>query len=1761
MLKFVRNVVICLLAVFAPAGAFAQLHPMPGSKNEAPVLCTGCLGNNYHGQANDGLKTYPYSSPIKDHVGRYTDSTSTASFQGTLGFRTARARFIRTVPEQRGSAPPRVYIVIGSAIAAYPIDKFFTQMLPGGMVPINKIMDGIGGFGRTPPEDVLKWGGMVYPDDKDTVWVVPGQDAQDNIGAGAPMDFDDRGYIYSAYTFTGWGISRDDGRSDANSFPTLVQLLAGVDQGITKNDRSEVQPESMVAMKVGSKYYAVSATQSGKEAVWDVTDPAAPKLVRYSNSPPPADKDKNLGPTRDKLEYGIRRFDRNDDAQHVAIINGQNRLRVYEYSAFVSSANPVPIYEKLASFVDLSYDESGNLWAAEKNSRIWKFTFDGNSYSAVSYDIGRFDNLAIHVAAGHVFVQGTGYTSGSAFDARLWKIESGGLREVSLDGFFRKYYHSSPVDYAQPNSYNSPLVWGDVQIVKSGGKTYLMYSTIGLGDVFEIQGSDTIDIEVTQNDFGTKNPNSKGTAGPYPGDIVSFKAPSSNPNVTYDVTWDFGNPESTDNNTLKKSNVTLTHQYTGLNTTSMITSQKRVHATTVQDSQIQSEYMLTLKVPAPRVGVNGVTTPIAASTTGVEVIAGQTFNDASDGSIEGHYGSWTIDTTNTKLAPNETIAVGDVGTHTLQFQGVYGKYDASFTSTSPYQTPTLTVGYTVKPFKATIDAPATSGTNVKFTGSPLVAASPTVTATTWTVTWTFNPGGTSTSALTTQTTTGPINTIPEFLVPKADAVTGSTVTLKVEVDLLGLSTPAQAYPSFTDSITLSAPDPVVTKSGCANVGSPCTFTVSSPTDASMTGWTILWTSTGPSGTKTSTANPFSPGFSAEGVHTITLKATKSVFDKTVSQTVDVGPSLCQPLPASYNVSITKTGCSGTCPVGTTITFAPSFIGYSAQECDSFSWDLGSGQGTKPGKVVSHTYNTAGSYTVKLTISNPNGNLTETTNVTIGSSSGGDTCTAPTAAAITYTGCSTGGCKTTDNITFNAKRGTASLQTCDSVAWTFESNGVSGTRSPVKKWTTAGTYTVTAVISNSKGTSPTASIEVTVTAAASGNCSTAPSAGNFAITFSGPASGCTNTNGQTCQPAEAINFDADDYYYAPGSCDHYEWDFGDSTTKVNTRQATHSFTNSGSYPVKLRVYNNAGEWTYSKTVNVQGSTSGKPTPQITPTTFPSNGVKGKSLTFTATSNMATTTGWTWSFGDGTGNDTSQAGQTKQSSTITHTFTKTGTFTVKATGRNSEDAATAPVGVAQGSIVIADAPAIPEYRFLLPVTAHAAGMGGSKWRTDVQIYNPDPQVSETKPLVMEAEFKGHVYPLQMIKSTHIYEDFLGQLLSQQKDDQGPVIITTKSATTPPQIWTRTYNQSENGTFGQFIPAIRLDNAGGAGAVAEGTYYLAGLRHDDRYRTNVGFLNPNAAAITATVTVFDDRHYGIKQFTRTLQPFQLDQITLKNVVENLPTDRPFSVEIEVPSGNWLVAYASFIDGLSQDPVYLQAIRDTDVASADFSTTIIPGVGHTGAWRSDVTIFNPDQQGLEFTLQYFDGGGNKLAEAPGIRVDPRQFIQYGDILKQGVLGNVADGLGTLKIVNTSVIPNDLQPMSFARTYNDDGANGTFGQGIPAFAAARANVKPYKPALLAGVRNSSGEYYTNIGLVNVSTAEVTATVTLLDPISGGAVTSIPYTLSPNQTIVGRFNGWGSITTGTFKIEATGDVWAFASMVDERTKDPEYVAATPIQLQ
>jgi hypothetical protein len=252
--------------------------------------------------------------------------------------------------------------------------------------------------------------------------------------------------------------------------------------------------------------------------------------------------------------------------------------------------------------------------------------------------------------------------------------------------------------------------------------------------------------------------------------------------------------------------------------------------------------------------------------------------------------------------------------------------------------------------------------------------------------------------------------------------------------------------------------------------------------------------------------------------------------------------------------------------------------------------------------------------------------------------------------------------------------------------------------------------------------------------------------------------------------------------------------------------------------------------------------------------------------------------------------------------------------------------------------------------------------------------------------------------------------------------------------------------------------------------------------------------------------------------------------------------------------------IDQVSGDPTYLGAVSETDVASTDFKDLVVPGVGHTGPWRSDVTIFNPDFEPSVVDLAYFNQNGDLAGEAKNITIPGRNFLQLDDLLRAGYLTpQPGDGIGSLLIKSTW--PDTRRfPIAFSRTYNFNGLS-TFGQGIPAFSPARANVKPNKPAFIPAVRRDATAYYTNVGFVNLSAHDVTVRATLLRFDTGALAESQTYTLKPFQStiatdILNTFNA----SRGSLRVSiegSAGAVWTFASIVDRRTGDPEYLAGVP----
>jgi hypothetical protein len=436
-LLLIPTVLLCHLAS-------AQVWPLPANTQNTQVICSNCF------PPNRGLPTIGYSGAIKSFVGRYVDSTVTRDYQET--FRTVRAHAIRFAPERN-----RVYMILGSALAAYKIDSFFKRensrkaLTPSTAAPVMPPNSRTGA-----PELYLNWDKFFYAENTNSGWTTPFTDGQDRLYA---FDWDDRGYVYiGTSSYFGWGIVFDDGNEDGRLMKTVHQEYPP-DQAYPGT--------SVISVKSNGRYYLLVPGAVGA-AVWDVTDPTKP--VRQQD-----------------ISVSIGSYAKLS-GNRIAIISTGQVLAVYSVDSLIVDGQPLNVYATTdkGGFRDVTTDGT-NLFAISSNAGAGVLTVFAPSQA------GGFTPTRNQLPVVPANVNyGAGYLSVLDLfsdDVRLFKLDSALTPiERSSNGYIGAYYSSSgSQSYAHPDFTSVvgayPYQW------KSS--VYLVVAASGLGDVYLLEGNPT----------------------------------------------------------------------------------------------------------------------------------------------------------------------------------------------------------------------------------------------------------------------------------------------------------------------------------------------------------------------------------------------------------------------------------------------------------------------------------------------------------------------------------------------------------------------------------------------------------------------------------------------------------------------------------------------------------------------------------------------------------------------------------------------------------------------------------------------------------------------------------------------------------------------------------------------------------------------------------------------------------------------------------------------------------------------------------------------------------------------------------------------------------------------------------------------------------------------------------------------------------------------------------------------------------------------
>ncbi len=507
------------------------------------------------------------------------------------------------------------------------------------------------------------------------------------------------------------------------------------------------------------------------------------------------------------------------------------------------------------------------------------------------------------------------------------------------------------------------------------------------------------------------------------------------------------------------------------------------------DSEVKSGY-ISVSVPAP---VAGFTASPQSGQPPLNVV----FTDGSTGDIAAWAWDFGDGGTSTVRNPSHSYTSVGVYTVTLEVSGPGG-------SDTETRTDYIIVSY--DPLIANFSALPTSGTaplNVQFSDGSAGDI------TTWL--WDFGDGGISTVQY-----------------PSHIYASAGTYTVSLTVSGPGgndIETKAD-YITVTQSTT--PPDAAFTAS--PQSGQPPLNVVF--TDAS-TGDITAWSWGFGDGGISTVQNP-THNYTSVGVYTVTLEVSGPGGSDTKTKTDYIIVSHALVI-ANFSAQPT----SGTAPLNV------QFSDGSAGDVTTWLWNFGDGA-TSTVQNPSHSYASAGTYTVSLTVSGPGGNDIETKAdyITVSQS------TTPLDAAFTA----------------NPQSGQPPLNvvftdgsTGDITAWSwgFGDGGISTVQNPGHIYASAGTYTVSLTVSGPGGSD-------TETKAGYIIVSYDPLIANFSAQ---PTSGTAPLNIQ----------------FSDGSARDitaWSWDFGDGRTST-IQNPSHTYASAGTYTVSLTVSGPGGSDSISR----------------------------------------------------------------------------------------------------------------------------------------------------------------------------------------------------------------------------------------------------------------------------------------------------------------------------------------------------------------------------------------------------------------------------------------------------------------------------------------------------------------------------------------------------------------------------------------------------
>ncbi len=229
-----------------------------------------------------------------------------------------------------------------------------------------------------------------------------------------------------------------------------------------------------------------------------------------------------------------------------------------------------------------------------------------------------------------------------------------------------------------------------------------------------------------------------------------------------------------------------------------------------------------------------------------------------------------------------------------------------------------------------------------------------------------------------------------------------------------------------------------------------------------------------------------------------------------------------------------------------------------------------------------------------------------------------------------------------------------------------------------------------------------------------------------------------------------------------------------------------------------------------------------------------------------------------------------------------------------------------------LLIAASAAAGEY--FVPAVAQVKGADGAYWNTELWVVNTGNSVGSYAVTFLPARRdnarlllgEGGARAIGPHRTVHLRD-------AVPAGEIGALRIVT----TPDVLVTcRVFNASHVGSLGQIVPALTVDDMIQAGERA----VLFPLVRSARFRTNVGFFNPNPNAIAVVATVIDDEGRRVARTTYRVEPGA--QVQMNDVLLSFGVRSADGYQMVVEAEGAFAAYASLVDNRIGAPTLVQPV-----------------------------------------------------------------------------------------------------------------------------------------------------------------------------------------------------------------------------------------------